>query len=349
LPCWLLFYAHHLPSSSFCVISGGWCFDTTSAGTIKNCAGRAMGGGGSSNGMGASMNVGGLLSSDPAVNPHFSNYSLVFMHYCDGTSFSGNATLPVTVPSADRLSLESPESLYRDGFARLTNAAPQEIYFRGRANLRALWWYLDTQLGMAGATDIILSGGSAGATAAYFALDAAAAWVPSTTRLVGAPDAGFFLDAYQVSSNTTWYRDCFIAADPVWNTTGSGGVNADCLAVNPTETWRCFLQQYAAQFIKTPLMILNSAYDQWQILNDLGLGCVPSMTGHPVAGVPSCNAAQMAVFQQYRLTQLTAVAPVLSGYPHNGAFIDSCFVHEQNVDYCSGQSLPNCGTWMQTM
>lgn len=89
-------------------------------------------------------------------------------------------------------------------------------------------------------------------------------------------------------------------------------------------------------------MVLNSAYDQWQILNDLGLGCVPSTNGQPVSGVPSCTAAQMDVFQQYRLAQLKAVAPVLSGYPHNGAFIDSCFVHEQNVDYCSGQSLPNC-------
>lgn len=38
---------------------GGWCFDTTPAGTISNCAGRAQGGGGSSNGMGSSMNAGG--------------------------------------------------------------------------------------------------------------------------------------------------------------------------------------------------------------------------------------------------------------------------------------------------
>jgi hypothetical protein len=70
------------------------------------------------------------------------------------------------------------------------------------------------------------------------------------------------------------------------------------------------------------------------------------------------------------MAQLTAIAPTLAAYPHNGAFIDSCFVHEQvntralcggasfacvsescitgpsqNVDYCSGQSLPNCVGW----
>lgn len=44
----------------------------------------------------------------------------------------------------------------------------------------------------------ILSGGSAGASAAYYALDTVASWVGPETRLVGAPDAGFFLDAFNV-------------------------------------------------------------------------------------------------------------------------------------------------------
>ena len=58
----------------------GWCSDVTVNGTIASCAGRAAGGGGSSNGMGPTMNVGGLLSTDPAINPRFANYSLVFLH-----------------------------------------------------------------------------------------------------------------------------------------------------------------------------------------------------------------------------------------------------------------------------
>jgi hypothetical protein len=221
----------------------------------------------------------------------------------------------------------------------------------------------------------------------------------------------------QVSSNSTWYRNCFIAADPVWNATASGGVNADCLTANPSETWRCFLQQYAAPYIQTPFMILNSAYDQWQILNDLGLGCVPSTNGKPVAGVPSCSAAQMAVFQvcftrlQLHQTHYTPhlrarasitaikyslVCPlhallslVTPGVPHGATHsgrADACGlptqwrIHRlmfrtragkhssfalaicggasfacvsescitgpsQNVDYCSGQSLPNCVGW----
>eukprot|EP00928_Gymnodinium_smaydae_P085020 TRINITY_DN68324_c0_g1_i1.p1 TRINITY_DN68324_c0_g1~~TRINITY_DN68324_c0_g1_i1.p1 ORF type:complete len:130 (-),score=21.38 TRINITY_DN68324_c0_g1_i1:231-566(-) len=29
----------------------------------------------------------------------------------------------------------------------------------------------------------------------------------------------------------------------------------------------------------------------------------------------------------------------------NGAYVDSCWVHEQNVNYCSDQSTPNCVGW----
>ena len=67
---------------------GGWCFDQTPEGVVSNCAGRATGGGGSSKYEGPTTNIGGVLSSDPTVNPHFHNWSLVFIHYCDGTSFT---------------------------------------------------------------------------------------------------------------------------------------------------------------------------------------------------------------------------------------------------------------------
>ena len=70
------------------VQGGGWCFDQTPEGVVSNCAGRATGGGGSSKYEGPTTNIGGVLSSDPTVNPHFHNWSLVFIHYCDGTSFT---------------------------------------------------------------------------------------------------------------------------------------------------------------------------------------------------------------------------------------------------------------------
>jgi hypothetical protein len=311
---------------------GGWCFDQTANGTISNCAGRAAGGGGSSRYNGGSMNVGGFLSSDPKINPNYYNWTLVFIHYCDGTSHSSNRTDPVPVSQEVRDRLREEEGL----------EAPSQIYFRGRNNLAAVMQYIRQNMGLPSTpTDLVLSGGSAGATSTYLALDLVASWFPGT-RVVGAPDAGFFLDAFNVHYNTTWYSNCFQAALPVWNS--MGGLNARCLSQYPTAPYKCFLQQYAATFIQTPYIILNSAIDMWQILNDLQLPCVPSTNGQPVAGVPSCSAAQVAQVNNYRLLQLQAVAPALQ-VPFTGAFIDTCFVHESNVDYCSTQPLPNCIGW----
>lgn len=38
-----------------------------------------------------------LLSDDPAVNPEFHEFNTVFVHYCDGASFTGDASQPVKV------------------------------------------------------------------------------------------------------------------------------------------------------------------------------------------------------------------------------------------------------------
>lgn len=326
---------------------GGWSFDTTVNGTILNAAQRAMGGGGSSKYNGGSLVVGGQLSTDPSINPHFYNHSLVFIHYCDGTSHSSNSALPVPVPAEMRQILTE-KARYEMQYTPETTEfrtvnVPSQVYFRGRSNLLAVLNYLKQNTSISTATDIVVSGGSAGATSAYLALDILPAVFPSS-KVMGAPDAGFFLDAYNVGQQIMWYRTCFQAADQVWNSTGSGGVNARCLQAYPNATWKCFIPQYYAAMIQTPYIILNSAYDMWQILNDLQIGCVPSMDGKGASGIGPCNSSQMDIVQAYRTSQLQAVAPALA-VSSTGIFIDSCFVHETNVDYCSSQSLPNCIGW----
>ena len=118
--------------------------------------------------------------------------------------------------------------------------------------------------------------------------------------------------------------------------------NKETAAMGPANASRCFLQQIASPFIETPFFVSNSAYDMYQILNELQLGCVPSNAS--VAGEPPCSPQQMQRFQEYRVAQLAALGPTLAN-PTTGAWIPSCFVHEMNVDYCSTQSLPNCRGW----
>lgn len=91
---------------------------------------------------------------------------------------------------------------------------PAQMWMRGRNNFDAVIGYLQSTLGMGNATEVILSGGSAGGLAVFYNLDHLATLLPQGVRLTGFPDAGFFLDALTVDGSYV-YRQNFIGADPV--------------------------------------------------------------------------------------------------------------------------------------
>ena len=46
----------------------------------------------------------------------------------------------------------------------------------------------------------------------------------------------------------------------------TANVNANCIASTPVaDQWKCIFAQYSYQYIKTPIFVLNSAYDSWQM------------------------------------------------------------------------------------
>ena len=318
---------------------GGWAFDVTPALTVRALFSRAAGGLGSSNGIitnKSTTTVGGLLSTDPAINPRFSNATLVFVHYCDGSSGTSYQAAP----------LPAPPGLLADLAAR-NISAPAQVWLRGRANLRATIAYLLSELGMASASTLLLTGGSAGATAVFAGLEFVKGWLPPTLRLLGAPDAGFFLDLPRAdNSSDYWYRSCFQAADEVWGGSAAGTVSSPaCLAAYKGEPWKCYLAEYAAPFITTPLLLSNSALDMWGLGNVLRLGCIPTMDNKTYNKMAPCAPPQWAQLQGWRAAFHQRLLPLLAARPTTSAFVVDCFVHEINVDYCSSQSLPNCRGW----
>jgi hypothetical protein len=260
------------------------------------------------------------MAQSAVTNPDFYSWNKAFIHYCDGASMGSSATEPI--PCSD------------------ASGRPTTMWMRGRNNFDAIVAYLQTTYSMSLATEVILSGGSAGGLAVFYNLDHLRSLLAAPTRLVGFPDAGFFLDAASEQSQAFVYRSGFVGADPVWNITGSGGTNLACLAAYEPqgEAWKCLLAPYLSQFIKTPLFVMNSLYDTHQISNILQSPCVPS----PIS---SCTATQNASLLAYRNKMLTDIWPVIAGKPQNGVYLDGCYVHEQNVNYCSTQSLPNCVGW----
>jgi len=216
---------------------GGWCYGPDADSTITNCLGRAgfatTGGiikgeedgdgevpdygGIEEDGDGDVPDYGGILSSNSTVNPDFYRWNVAFMHYCDGASFAGSRTEAIPATTKD--------------------GNPAEMFLRGRNVFDGLVSDLQTTQGMDKATEIILSGGSAGGLAVFYNLDHLAEdLVDSSVLVTGFPDAGFFMD------DMDHYVVNFIGADPVWNITQGSGTNSHCLeAYDADERWKCLL------------------------------------------------------------------------------------------------------------
>ena len=70
---------------------GGWCANE------GDCLNRSKTALGSSTFWPATVEFHGFLSDNATVNPDFYNWNMVFLMYCDGSSFAGNRLDPVDV------------------------------------------------------------------------------------------------------------------------------------------------------------------------------------------------------------------------------------------------------------
>jgi hypothetical protein len=193
----------------------------------------------------------GILSNDSTLNPTFYNYSMVFMVYCDGASYSGNVEQPVVVNG-------------------------QTIYFRGHRILQGLFTDIFENQGAKGATDLVLSGCSAGGLAVYHHCDEwasfAAKYAAPGAKVRCVADGGYFVDLPNVN-DVEVIRPEYQYVFQMQNT--SGGVDASCIeSTAPENQWICFFAQYALPHISTPMFVVNSGYDvrDWWGLRLFGPG-----------------------------------------------------------------------------
>jgi hypothetical protein len=192
------------------------------------------------------------------------------MYYCDGVSFSGDNTDPVSVP---------------DG-----KVSP--IFFRGKRLLDANLASLMQTRGLRAATAVVLRGHSAGGLATYLHADYVRSKLPATLGFYAAvPDAGFFLDHERYVPAGLGERHFGMEMRITWAlANANGSFNAACVAAHRTTPSDCIFPQNFAQHLATPLHVTQSQYDAWQLPNILGLGCDPPKG--------DCNASQLAAFQQ---------------------------------------------------
>ncbi|EEC71941.1 hypothetical protein OsI_04755 [Oryza sativa Indica Group] len=270
---------------------GAWCD------TIEDCSKRKMSAYGSSKFMRA-VEFNGILSNDQQLNSDFYNWNRVFIRYCDGASFSGDG-----------------EAQDQDG---------STLHFRG---LR-IWEAVINELmgkGLATAKQAILSGCSAGGLAALLHCNDFYARFSKEVSAKCLPDAGFFLDIEDLSGERHMWS-VFNGTVLLQNVTQV--LSKDCLAKkDPTE---CFFPAELVKSITAPTLILNSAYDSWQIQNALAPdGSFPGQSWSSCkTDIRNCSSTQIQVFNGFR-NKFVDDIEVVKDKKDWGLFIDSCFTHCQ--------------------
>jgi len=255
-------YIHHM--------GGGWCT------TMETCYDRSFQGLGSTNGYPDTYDLDdGYFSEDPAVNPLMATWNKSLFIYCDGSSFSGN-NQTVTV--------------YKN----------RPLYFRGFMNLNAYLTNLkETYPTFNTATDVVISGCSAGGLATFLHLDWWRDQFPSSTKVVGLQDSGFFLDYQAYGPALRWVFNQMNCSD---------GVNQKCIQHYQENSSSCIFAEHTSRYIETPIFHMQSKYDAWQVICILGKGDATSIN------------------QYGNLLRKKLLRSSLSNYK-NGAFLDSCYHH----------------------
>nr|XP_019703936.1 pectin acetylesterase 12 [Elaeis guineensis]XP_029118083.1 pectin acetylesterase 12 [Elaeis guineensis] len=263
---------------------------------IKTCVFRKTTRRGSSYHMERMIPFTGILSNKREENPDFFNWNRVKVRYCDGASFLG------------------------EGY----NAAAG-LYFRGQRIWLAVMEDLMSK-GMRYANQALLSGCSAGGLASILHCDEFRALFPRRTKVKCLGDAGMFLDAVDVAGGRT-LRSFF---GGVVNFQGAAK-NLPRTCTSRMDATSCFFPQNIVANVRTPLFLLNTAYDVWQIQESLA-----PRTADPRGywreckmNYAKCDAYQIQVLQGFRNQMLNAVKG-FSTYGQNGLFINSCFAHCQS-------------------
>jgi hypothetical protein len=234
---------------------GGWCF------TNSDCANRAakvdarLGGTSylregelSKNDAYALYPTSGMFSNEPTVNPSFANMTQVHVHNCDGNSFSGDRELPVLAT----------DFLGND----------QKIWYRGARILDGVIDMLASDFGLLEAHEVVFVGSSAGGAAVILHADEVRKKLEQKRghpyrRFKALSGSGFF-PRIENATGTKVYQEMLRKVNDIQH----ARPNKACAeALEEEVRWRCFFSEDAYAHTTTPIMIVNSLFDQWVIMN----------------------------------------------------------------------------------
>ncbi|XP_055822179.1 pectin acetylesterase 11-like [Solanum dulcamara] len=268
---------------------GGWCS------SISDCLDRSTKFLGSTKKMNQKGFFGGILHNTSKENPEFHNWNRVRVKYCDGSSFTGDV-----------------EQVHPEN----------KLYFRGARIFKAIMEDLWSK-GMKNAENAILSGSSAGGLATILNCDKFKSFLPESARVKCVANAGFFINGKTIDG-TSHIQEMY---QSIVNLHESAK-NLPSACTSAMEPSLCFFPQNVVSYIQTPLFIINSVYDSWQINNTLvspyldpqhaWKGCIKNIS--------SCTSSQRTMIQAFGVEFLK----IFEGLPPcstRGYFLTSCYSH----------------------
>ncbi|CAL9051519.1 unnamed protein product [Musa banksii] len=269
---------------------GGWCRN------VEECLERKNNFRGSSNHM-KPLSFSGILGNSKKSNPDFYNWNRIKIRYCDGSSFTGDVER-----------VDPATNLHYRG-ARVWLAIMEDLLAKG----------------MNKAENALLSGCSAGGLASILHCDKFRSLLPASAKVKCFSDAGYFIDGKDISG-TTSVRSLY---NDVVNLHGSGK-NLPSSCTSSLSPNMCFFPQNVVPKMRTPLFILNAAYDAWQIKNTLAPSSADPRKSWNACklNIKSCSSDQLEKMQEFRSEFLRALPA--SGNPSTGMFIISCYAHCQS-------------------
>ncbi|XP_010325633.1 pectin acetylesterase 8-like isoform X2 [Solanum lycopersicum] len=247
---------------------------------------------GSSKQMVENLAFSGILSNKPQFNPDFYNWNRVKVGYCDGSSFTGDVqeVNPIT-------------KLHFRG-ARVFLAVMEELLAKGMKNAENVPPFAFLSLSQ------MLS---------FKAL------LPMGAKVKCFSDAGYFIDVKDISGAPhieEYFRD-------VVSLHGSAK-NLPPVCTSRLKPDLCFFPQNVAQHVRTPLFLVNAAYDSWQIKNILAPDVADpyGVWLNCKLDILKCSSRQLQIMHGYRLLFLRALN-ALGPSSSRGYFINSCYAHCQ--------------------
>jgi hypothetical protein len=306
------------------ISGGGWCL------TEALCEARA-----STSALGSSIgyNISGAWGPTAAnVNggsPILScegmgdNCTRVYLPYCDGSAFSSERAAPWPV-----------------------NGSNATLTFRGRANLDRALDALQRRFGFADARRLVVTGGSAGGLSTFLHVDRIADRLQTAQtaqmaqmaqkvqaappQVVGLPNAGFFIDGPSYEPSKPAFATLVQYGIGMFNATPP--LSAACKAAHVGEEWKCWLASYAAPFVRQPLFVVQSRFDEFQLRCLLGLPCMLNEPFVPPYNPDSnCSVAERTAIVAFGGDLLGKLQPFLRAKPESGLWLVSCIQHGGNA------------------